>query len=73
MRIIALFDGGDWNDASVDHLEVPDDMDLSEMQEEYDNRYEKRDKEGKYTSFQDFLLLKGAILTDKVEEYWPYF
>ena len=27
-RIVAVCGGGDWADASVDHLMVPDDMDL---------------------------------------------
>ena len=67
---------GDWFDASVEHLILPDGMDIKR---EYKNRqkqlrkyYEKEvDWPG---SFPEFLISKGAVAPDDavLEEFWNY-
>ena len=39
MRLVAIMGGGDWYDASVEHLEIPDDMNLDEMKAARDKWY----------------------------------
>ena len=68
MRIIAILDGGDWVDASVDHIEIPDEMDLYSMRDQY--REFRKTNRFKYPSFTAFLMKHGATETSKVEEYW---
>jgi len=74
MRLIAIM-GGDWLDASVDFLEIPDGMDIKEMKLKYDkwykNEYNPNRSHCKYLSLSEFLKLNGvAIETNKIEEYW---
>ena len=35
MKLIAIQSGGDWTDASVDHLLIPSDLNLSEAKKQY--------------------------------------
>jgi len=75
MKIVAIMGGGDWVDADVKHLEIPDDMNLKEMGEQYRQwlKNEYHAKKGlKFLSFPEFLKTKGALDTDKIEEYWEY-
>jgi hypothetical protein len=66
-RIAIILGGGDWTDASVDPLIVPDDLDLAKEKEKYNTWYhevycidiEKRDLSA-YMSFVDWLIQRGA-------------
>lgn len=75
MRIIAVMNGGDWTDAGVDWIEIPDDMDLKEMHRQYRTWYAKYLSSGgkePFLDFPEFLKTKGATDTDKVEEFWDF-
>ena len=39
LRYVAIFGGGDWYDASVDHVVVPADLDLEAARERYRTWY----------------------------------
>jgi len=64
-RTIAILGGGDWADASVDHVKVPDAMSLDEMHSKY---LEWLRVGPKWKSFTDWLLKNGASMAD-VEYY----
>ena len=74
MKTVALLGGGDWTDASVDLLVIPDDMDVLEMQRQWDLWYvdEYLPSFGyntiKFKSLAEFMLEKGAKRSD-IEEY----
>ena len=73
MRTVAILGGGDWNDASVSHVSVPDDMDLDAKYKEYRAWYREwsgnsQRKFGDYQSFEEWLLKNGAEVAD-VEEF----
>jgi len=77
MRVVALMGGGDWADASVTHLVVPDELDLEALKTEwrywYNNIYCKNpEKNRKYRSFEDFIKERGGRPTTEkeVEEFW---
>lgn len=57
MKITAFFGGGDWYDASVDHLVLPDGLDLNAERQRYktwyDDEYCKIDSQ--YLSFVGWL------------------
>lgn len=76
-RIVAIMGGGDWKDASVEHIEIPSNVNLEEEHSKYRQWYEnvycpehRSDKDPEYMSFTKWLLKAGATETDKVEEYW---
>ena len=57
MKQVAILGGGDWFDASVEHLSVPDDLNLADAKREFDE-WRKTDD---YISFPDWLRkFKGA-------------
>lgn len=71
--------GGDWNDASVDHLAVPDDMDLAGMKALYDvwyrDEFAPAQKAGTpidFVTFPQYLQQQGARPTTdtEIEEFW---
>jgi hypothetical protein len=78
-RQVAILSGGDWYDASVEHLTIPDDMDLKDQKAAYDqwyrNEYCPSGTPGgphalqlQYLTFVDWLRRSGA--TDgTVEEF----
>ena len=75
MRFVAIMGGGDWTDASVEHLAVPDGMKLEEMKALYDVWY--RDEYHKapqppFMTFPEYLKQQGARSTtdEEVEEFW---
>lgn len=39
-RLVAILSGGDWTDAGVYHLRIPDSMDLKEEKQQYDHWYQ---------------------------------
>lgn len=76
MKIWAICGGGDWNDASVEHLVLPDGMDITE--ERKNHRQAMREYHSKKTAeswpghFVEYLVSKGAVvpLEEQLEEYW---
>ena len=67
MKIIAICGGGDWADASVEHLILPDDLDLDKEQTAhrtwYRDEYSPDTRSGKnleYFSLVDWLKQRGA-------------
>lgn len=74
MKTVALLSGGDWADASVDLLDIPDDMDVESVKEEwrewYNTMYRPSIRTGriKFKTVVDLLLEKGATRSD-IEEY----
>jgi hypothetical protein len=79
MRIVAILGGGDWADASVDHLVIPEGMKLAEMKAIYDDWYQSeylpmRPDQPKFISFTEYLKQQGARSTtsEEVEEFQEY-
>jgi len=75
IKLVALLSGGDWNDAGVDHLIIPEGMNLeTENQLHTEWRYSKYhtgiDKE--YKTFAEWLLERGANLAteEDITIYW---
>ena len=70
--------GGDWADASVEHIEIDDNISLDKCKEDwrvwYNNEYlpeYRADKKPKFYTFVDFLKEHhGAINSTIIEEYW---
>ena len=79
-KIVAIMGGGDWADASVEHLVMSKDMDISKEHELYETWYSEvyckgLRAEGKHVDFMVFsqwLMRKGARETTEndLEEYW---
>lgn len=85
MRFVAILGGCDWNDASVDHLAIPDGMELEAMRSDYNDWYRteycpaindpNRDRRQplpvRYMTFPEFLISRGAryAMQDEIEVY----
>ena len=69
-KIIAIISGGDWADASCEHLTIPDDYDLAEAKKQYRAWYNKTQA---YITFSEWLLSHGAqsATEEEVEEIYP--
>jgi len=73
-RIVLIYGGGDWADASCDDLKIPEGMDLDKEKIEYDhwlnNVYQPTDNN--YMNFVEFLLSKGARRAglEKFDDSW---
>lgn len=39
-RLVAILSGGDWTDARVSHVKIPDSMNLKEEKQRYDHWYQ---------------------------------
>lgn len=81
MKIYAILNGSDWVDASVEHLVMPEGLDIREEQklkdEWYQNEYLPRMRKGeaiKYLGLKDWLINKGAKepTSNELEEFWEY-
>ena len=73
MRVVAMCSGGDWCDASVEHIQVPHDMNLDEMKTEYLKKYGylARQESGiQHISFTVWLMHHGCKVDDTVEEFF---
>lgn len=84
MKLIAILGGGDWNDASVDLMALPDGMNLETEKNEWlkwrQKWREERDewyknpvgKPSDYVTLSEWLERKGAreATEDEVEEVW---
>lgn len=78
-RIVAIMGGGDWVDASVEHLVVPSDLDLGAEFRAYNKWYHRKycpvlrtDNRIPYLSFTEWLIKRGARRTtdNEVLELW---
>ena len=55
-KIVAILGGGDWADASVEHVAVPNNMDIMQMYDQYrEDIYNE-----KWVSFREWLMQHGA-------------
>ena len=83
MRIVAVFSGLNWNDASVARPVVPVDMNLDKQKDAYETWYKGvycpslRSNKGagdvEFMGFTEWLMDKGAVTADDaVEAYWNY-
>lgn len=78
MRIVAILDGGDWTDASCEHLVVPEGVDLVAAAAAWRCWYEETylAKNGPatvpvpYMSFTDWLKTHHGATEAPVEEFW---
>ncbi len=68
-RIIVVVGGGDWNDASCDHLSVPDGLDLVKVRKEYIRLYQsaRDDRVRRWISFVEFLRQQPGVTEADVE------
>lgn len=76
MKITAIFGGGDWNDASVEHLILPEGMVVAEQYALY-NEWVKTlppwpGRYNLYKTFPEWLISKGAMQAPEeyIEEFW---
>lgn len=75
-KIWAICSGGDWADAGVEHVVLPDGMDLVHEQKERGqamSAYWKNREENKFPgTFVEWLVSRGATIPseDALEEYW---
>lgn len=74
-RLVALFGGGDWTDASVAHLIVPKNIGLEKEHKKHCEWYTAEycgTKNIKYISFEEWLINLGAKKAgeDNIEEFW---
>ena len=76
-KITAIYGGGDWADASVDHLVVPDDVSVDEQKKEWWNWYNtaycpavRSGENPKYVGLVEWLVKLGARkpTEDELEE-----
>jgi len=73
-KIWAICSGSDWADACVQHLILPDGMNIAQERQDHKKwlreEYQKTDFE--YKSFVDFLILRGATVPKEsiLEEFW---
>ncbi|MDD5007268.1 MAG: hypothetical protein PHC68_02560 [Syntrophorhabdaceae bacterium] len=77
MRIVAMMSGGDWADASVEHIVISSSVDLDKVKEEYEDELHEAKKHPHYiyVSFIDWLKKKydaRDTTPEEVEEYWDY-
>lgn len=66
---VAIMGGGDWADASVSLLSVPENLDIEAAKEEYDEWREGK-KHPEYMTFVEWLRAHKGATDSTVEEYW---
>jgi len=76
MRQIAVLSGGDWVDASVEHIKVNDEVDLDAEKKLYDKWYQEvyvpayNKSPVEFMTFVEWLIKKDkAVLNDDIEEW----
>lgn len=75
MKIWAICGGGDWNDASVEHVILPGGMDLETERKNHRQAisvyHHEKTRESWPGHFVEYLISKGAIVPseDQLEEY----
>ena len=79
VKFVAIMSGGDWADASVEHLVAPRDMGLVELKKKYDIWYSNvwmpalnNEEPMEFMNFSQYLIQNGARKTtdDELEEFW---
>ena len=70
-KITAIESGGDWNDASVDYLCLPNGMNIEDEHRYYKfwltNVYQVMTPIVKYQTFTEWLMSKGATEPEEAE------
>ena len=78
MRHVAIYGGGDWADASVDHLLIPDGVNLEVVSKEYlawlrETYQPAMNRGGEHSTFYTFpawlVAYHGATPDDSIEEF----
>ena len=75
-KIWAICGGGDWNDASVEHVILPDGMDIAEERKNHKQALSRYHHlmiaEIWPGNFVEYLISKGAVVPpeEQLEEYW---
>ena len=75
-RYVAIMSGGDWYDASCEHLSIPKGMDLKKEHNEHNEWYrgycEKMEAgiKPKYYDFTEWLIKRGAKKAKEIEEFF---
>jgi len=74
-RIVAILGGGDWYDASVDHLVVPAGLDIEAEHKKYNAWYRefRAGKFSKYINFTKWLEMHAGARPTTEEEVEEYF
>ena len=69
-KVIAIMGGGDWTDASVEHLVIPGNMDIDQAYNDYNVDIHRPG--ARWVSFAEWLMQHGARDTadDEVFEFW---
>ena len=69
-KIVAIMGGGDWADASVEHLMIPKDMDIDQAYNDYN--IDIRRPNARWVSFAEWLMQHGArnVTDSEVFEFW---
>lgn len=74
MKTVALLSGGDWADADVDLLDIPEDMDIEAVKKEWREWYNTtyvpalKSQGVKFKTVVDLMIEKGAKRSD-IEEF----
>ena len=74
-KLVAIISGGDWYDASVEHIVLPKNSDMDKLKAEYDARDETERKKFPYYNFTGWLkAYHGArdATEDECLIYWEY-
>lgn len=79
-KMIAIKGGGEWNDASVDHIVGPLDLNLENANKEYRKWYEEiylptRTAKTQYLDFASWLIKNKKcryVTENELEIFWEY-
>jgi hypothetical protein len=78
-KLVALMGGGDWADASVDHLVIPESMNLDEQKQAWRKWYDEeycpalhRNEKPTYLGLSEWLVKNGARKATETDvvEFW---
>ena len=76
-KIVAIMGGGDWTDASVEFIEISNNVDLKALYKDYNNwvkdvywKYKDTDKQVSYMPFINWLIKYTNIKEADIEEFW---
>jgi hypothetical protein len=75
LKHVAILSGGDWNDASVNHILAPKDLNIDEAHAEYSIWYkeiycapENKTRHIRYLTFNEWLVQNKACVVDNIIE-----
>ena len=74
-RLVALYSGGDWNDASVDHVVVKKGLNLTQEYEQYRTWLNRDYKPGSvpFVTFKEWLIDRHKAREagkKEIEDFW---